>query len=79
MLYYVDKVINLYVEKKREELQLDPEFPALVIFDHFSGQATQWVFDHLQKYHIMYVLFPKTCTDRLQQWIYPLTNPLRII
>ena len=66
MLEYIDKVIHPYVEKKREEIHLDSDFPALVLFDHFSGQATQAVFDHLEKYHIMYVLIPKTCTDWLQ-------------
>lgn len=49
MLQYIDKVINPYVEKKREELKLKPDFPALVLFDHFSGQITQSIFDHLQK------------------------------
>ena len=66
MLEYIDKVIHPYVKEKREELHLDSDFPALVLFDHFSGQATQTVFDHFEKYHIMYVLIPKTCTDRLQ-------------
>ena len=33
MLEYVDKIINPYVFKKREELKLDVEFPALVLFD----------------------------------------------
>ncbi len=77
MLEYVDKVIHPYVEKKREELQLDSEFPALVLFDHFSGQATQTVFDRLQKYHILYVLIPKTCTDRLQPMDLSINKPFK--
>lgn len=56
MLKYIDRVIHLYVEKKREELHLDFDFPAFVLFDHFSGWATQAVFDNCEKYHIMYVL-----------------------
>ena len=39
MSEYIDKDIQPYVKKKREELHLDSDFPALVLFDHFSGQA----------------------------------------
>ena len=66
MLQYIDRLICPYVERKRKELQLGSEFPALVMFGDFSGQTTQVIFDHLKKHGIMYVLIPKTCADRLQ-------------
>ena len=66
MMMYIDKVIAPYVNSKRKELKLPCDFPALVLFDHFSGQVTEVVFDKLKEHNILYVLIPKCCTDRLQ-------------
>ena len=74
---YIDKIIVPYVEKKRKDLQLPSDFPALVLFDHFSGQVTNVTFDKLEKNHIMYVLVPKTCTDRLQPMDLSINKPIK--
>ncbi len=53
MLAYIDKVLIPYVELKRKELNLSPTFPALVLFNHFSGQTSQAVLDRLEKHHLI--------------------------
>ena len=38
----------------------------LVILNHFKGQITQKTLNLLEEYHLMYVLVPVSCTDRLK-------------
>ena len=76
MLNYIDKIIVHYVNCKQKELQQPSNFPALLLFDHFSGQTSQAIFDMLEKHHLMYVLIPKTCTDRLQPMDLSVNNPI---
>ena len=38
---YVDIILLPYVQAKRQKLKLNPDHPALVIFDHFTGQGTE--------------------------------------
>ena len=66
MLEYIDKIIVPYVESKRKELNLPDNYPALALFDHFSGQITSKIFSKLDSNNISYVLIPATFTDRLQ-------------
>lgn len=63
MIEYIDKIIIQHVDSKRKELGLPCNFPALVLFDHFSGQTSQAI---INKLDLMHVLIPRTCTDRLQ-------------
>ena len=77
MKVYIDKVIVPYVKVKRKELELSFDFPALVLFDHFSGQITQAIFDRLEEHNIRYVLIPKTCTDRLQPMDLSVNKPVK--
>ena len=63
---YIHKIILPYVAKKREELNLVPDHPALMIFDHFNGQCTENFFKLLETNHIDVILVPANCTDRLQ-------------
>ena len=44
MLRYLDKVVFPYVAQKREDLGMPADFPALLLFDNFSGQCTPEVF-----------------------------------
>ena len=43
----IDKIIVPYVENKRKELNLPDNYPALALFDHFSGQITSKIFSKL--------------------------------
>jgi len=77
MLAYINRIIVPYVQSKRKEFHLSPSFPALVLFDHFSGQTSQAIFDALGKHKLLYVLIPKTCTDRLQPMDLPVNKPIK--
>ena len=37
-----------YIIEKRKELKLSADYPALVLYDNFTGQGTQELFDILQ-------------------------------
>lgn len=66
MVDYVDKILVPYINEKRSELKLEPEYPALVLFDQFKGQMTEGVLKKLDENHIHRVFVPCNCTDRLQ-------------
>ena len=77
MLQYIHKIICPYVTQKRVQLKLGVDFPALILFDHFSGQITQKVFDLQEKININFVLIPKTCMDRLQPMDLSVNKPFK--
>lgn len=77
MIDYLNKIIVPHFAIKRMELKLPNTFPALVLFDHFSGQVTQSIFDKLNEHYIMFVLIPKTCTDRLQPMDLSINKPIK--
>ena len=66
MMQYIDKILLPYVKRKREELHLQCNHPALVIFDNFTGQNTEQVLKLLESNCIHFVQVPANCTDRLQ-------------
>ena len=41
MVDYLEKILFPYIEKKRHELQLHEDYPALVLFNRFRGQCTE--------------------------------------
>ena len=53
MKHYIDKVIVPFVTEKRQELKLDPTFPAAAIFDNFRGQTTDNILSHLRSHNIV--------------------------
>ena len=63
---YLLNVLFPFVEKKRQNLELDLDFPALVIFDYFRGQCTSNIFSMLEAKNILLAIVPARCTDRLQ-------------
>ena len=65
-MQYIDKILLPYIKRKREELQLECNYPALVIFDNFSGQNTEQVLKHLQDNCVHFIQVPANCMDRLQ-------------
>lgn len=74
MIEYIDKIIIQHVDSKRKELGLSCNFPALVLFDHFSGQTSQAI---INKLDLMHVLIPRTCTDRLQPMDLSVNKPIK--
>ena len=66
MIEYIKSIILPYVERKRTELELSRDQPALAIFDVFRGQQTEGVLKLLEKNNILVVNVPANCTDRLQ-------------
>jgi len=63
---YIHKIILPYVQKKREELMLSVDYPALVLFDSFKGQCTTELLTTLDNNNINVLLIPVNCTDCLQ-------------
>ena len=63
---YLENIIVPYVMKKREELKLAKDFPALMIFDCFKGQVTEGFLEKLEQHNLHHVIVPANCTDRLQ-------------
>ena len=55
---YLSKIIVPYVVKKRSELKLDEDHPALVIFDNFTAQCTEQFFKQIESHHITNALVP---------------------
>ena len=51
---------------KHKELKLQPDHPALVIYDEFKSQLTDSVHSLLDTNKIYVVKVPPNCTDRLQ-------------
>ena len=49
MMQYIDKILLPYVKRKKEELHLQCNHPALVIFDNFTGQNTEQLLKLLEK------------------------------
>ena len=66
MLSYFEKVIFPYLQKKKAELQLEPDHPALLLFDNFKAQCTENLLKLLDTINIYVVIIPANCTDRLQ-------------
>ena len=66
MIEYINDIILPYINKKRSELKLSKEQPALLIFDNFKAQCTASVLSLLDQYHMNVALIPPNCTDRLQ-------------
>ena len=66
MMDYVEKILVPYASNKRKLLKLPHVYPALVIFDHFSGQVTGAILQLLEEDYLFYVMIPANCTDRLQ-------------
>ena len=57
------KIFFPYIEKKRLELKLDINYPALV---RFRGQCTENIFALLEAKHVLVTVVPANCTDQLQ-------------
>ena len=63
---YIKSILLPYLQKKRKDLSLSPNQPALVLFDRFKGQCTTSILTLLKENNIYFVVVPGRCTDRLQ-------------
>ena len=61
---YVHKVILPYIVKKRKELKLSLNHPALLIFDNFKAQCTSDILRSLDENNINVVLVPPNCVNK---------------
>ena len=77
MKAYIEKILLPYVRDKREELKLAADYPALVIFDKFTGQGTENLLKLLEENHIYFVTVPANCTDRLQPMDISVNKPAK--
>ena len=66
MLQYIREVIVPFVDRKREDLSLGDDYPALAVFDHFKGQLTDSITQELEANNIHSVLIPAAHTGQLQ-------------
>uniref|UniRef100_A0A1X7V0T9 DDE-1 domain-containing protein n=1 Tax=Amphimedon queenslandica TaxID=400682 RepID=A0A1X7V0T9_AMPQE len=60
---YINAILLPYVAKKKAELLLPIDQPALVIFDRFKAQCTEKILSLLDKNHIRITIVPAKCTD----------------
>ena len=63
MKEYIDHIVLPHINKKREELKLASNYPALLTFDNFKAQCTPGILTLLDQNNINVVLVPANCTD----------------
>ena len=66
MLDYLENILFPYIDHKKQELNLDPDHPALVIFDRFRAQCTSAILTLLEDKKVRVAIVPINCTDQLQ-------------
>ena len=66
MQSYFENIIFPYLHKKKAKLQLEPDYPALLLFDNFKTQCTEHLLKLLDSKNINVVIIPANCIDRLQ-------------
>ena len=66
MKEYLEQIILPYINRKRKDLLLVENHPALLIFDNFKVQCTNDLLKFLDDKNILVVLISANCTDKLQ-------------
>ena len=61
MKRYIEKIIIPYVSRKRKELGLQDDHPALAVYDGFCGQTTEEIISILTAHNILTVQIPANC------------------
>lgn len=77
MIDYFNIIILPYIKKKRLDLNLSVNYPALVLFDVFRGQCTDSFLNLLRMNHILYIFIPPNCTDKLQPLDLTINKPAK--
>ena len=67
MVQYVKEILLPYLANERSCRQLQPDYPALVIFDNFKAQITEGVIWLLEDNNVRVAMAPPNCTDCLQR------------
>ena len=65
-LEYVQKLIFPYIKRRKEEVKLEDNHKALLLFDVFNGQKTQAVIDLIDEYTCLPVFVPPNVTHIFQ-------------
>ena len=63
---HLHKAIFPYIKRRKEELKLEDNHKALVLFDVFKGQKTQAVIDLIDEYNCLSVFAPPDLTHIFQ-------------
>ena len=66
MLEYIEKILDPYMARQREQLGLSPDAPGLCIFDVFAAHRCDEFLQSLREHNIRYVMVPAGCTGSLQ-------------
>ena len=77
MKRYIERIIIPFMDLKRKALMLAKSHPALVLFDCFRGQTTDAIELMLKENHIISVLIPPNCTDKLQPMDVSINKPVK--
>ena len=62
----IDKIIALYIENVKKELQVPNDQKSFFIWDAFKGQVTPRVQERLAELVVVVVMVPKNMTHLLQ-------------
>ena len=76
MKCYIEKIVIPFTMQKRRALKLEESYPALALFDGFRGQTTASIYSLLEKNHIISVLIPANCTNKLQPLDISVNKPM---
>ena len=77
MKAYIERILLPYVRDKRKELKLAADYPALDIFEKFTGQGTENLLKLLDDNSIYFIMVPANCTDRLQPMDVSVNKPAK--
>ena len=78
MTRYADKILLLFVKKKREVMDLEENHQWLAIFNVFRGQQTPAFRELLEKNNSDHINVPANCADKLQPLNLSVNKPLII-
>ena len=63
---YIHKIILLYITKKRLDVKLSPDYPALILVDNFKAQCTLSLLQTLDDNNVIVLLITPNCTNKLE-------------
>ena len=68
MVEYINEVIVSYVDRKRDDLDLSCDYPAVAIFDHYKGQLIVRVTQVLERTTFTQCLFQLHLLENSNPW-----------
>ena len=76
---WIENILVPYLDRKREELELAPEHPALCILDLFAAHRVEPIVAAFARHHIKVVFVPGGCTGELQPLDLSCNDPFKEI